>query len=56
MRMKQFYLFLLAALFSLLPSAAQQLPEFSTEEKPVWYNIQFQTGGNYLSDLSLIHI
>ena len=48
--MKQFYLFLLAALFSLLPSAAQQLPEFSTEEKPVWYNIQFQTGGNYLSD------
>ena len=50
MRMKKFYLFLLAAFFSLLPSAAQQMPDFSTEESPVWYYVQFNTGGNYLSD------
>lgn len=30
--------------------AFAQSPEFSTEDSPIWYNIQFKTGGNVLSD------
>ncbi len=46
--LKRFYL-LLAAIFAFTAINAQS-PTFSTEEAPVWYYIQFKTGGAILGD------
>lgn len=48
--MKRFTSLLLALLACLLACAQSSLPEFSTEDEPIWYSVQFKTGGNYLSD------
>lgn len=48
--MKRFTSFILALFACLLACAQSSLPEFSTEDNPIWYSVQFQTGGNYLSD------
>lgn len=43
---------LLLALCSVLWAAAQsKMPDFSTEDAPMWYSVQFKTGNNYLSDV-----
>jgi hypothetical protein len=39
------------AIFATLATYAQDvLPEFSSEASPLWYLVQFKTGGNVLSD------
>lgn len=48
--MKKFTSFILTLLVCLQVSAQSSLPEFSTEDAPIWYSVQFKTGGNYLSD------
>ena len=41
----------LFAIFATLATYAQDvLPEFSSEASPLWYFVQFKTGGNVLSD------
>lgn len=48
--MKRFYLFLCAVLVTLTTTAQGILPEFSTEENPVWYQVQFYRGSACLTD------
>ncbi len=48
--MKKIYLFLIALLTGLSASAQGTLPEFSTEDAPVWYQVQFKTGSACLAD------
>ena len=47
---KKVYLFLLAMMTSMAASAQGLLPDFSTEDAPVWYQVQFKTGGACLAD------
>lgn len=47
---KKIYLFLLAMMTALATNAQGLLPDFSTEQSPVWYQVQFKTGGAYLTD------
>lgn len=47
--MRRFTLFLSAMLVCLWVSAQGTLPEFSTEDAPVWYTVKFKTGEHYLS-------
>ena len=47
---KRFCFTLLAMIAILATNAQNALPEFSTENAPVWYYVQFNTGGNILSD------
>lgn len=48
--LKRFY-FSLIALFAVYAANAQNgLPEFSTDANPVWYSVEFKTGGNFLQD------
>lgn len=50
MNMKRLYM-LLTVLFVLTAVKAQGiLPEFSTDENPVWYKVRFKTGGACLAD------
>lgn len=48
--MKRISLFLLTLLVCLVATAQSELPTFSTESDPVWYNVQFKSGKAYLSD------
>ena len=48
--MKKLLFLFCIALASCTSKAQGVLPEFSTEEAPVWYYIQFKTGGGILSD------
>ena len=48
MRKILFFLAMMAVPF--LSKAQSALPEFSTEDAPVWYTIEFKTGGNFLTD------
>ena len=50
MKMKRLNVFLLALCVALAAGAQAVLPEFSTENNPVWYKIQFKTGSAYLTD------
>lgn len=47
---KRFCFILLATITALATNAQNALPEFSTENAPVWYYVQFNTGSNILSD------
>lgn len=47
---KKVYLFLLAMITSMTVSAQGLLPDFSTVENPVWYQVKFKTGGACLAD------
>ncbi|MCF0188707.1 MAG: glycoside hydrolase family 95 protein [Bacteroidaceae bacterium] len=40
----------LAMVFAAIAAHAQMLPEFSTADNPVWYQIQFKTGSACLAD------
>jgi len=49
--MKEKLLLFVAALLATAGAYAQAvLPEFSTEETPVWYYVQFHTGGHTMAD------
>lgn len=48
--MKKFYLFLMSFLVSLVATAQDGLPVFSTEDAPQWFSVEFKTGGAFLSD------
>ena len=48
---KKVYLFLVAMIVSLAAQAQGLLPDFSTEDAPVWYQVQFKTGGACLTDM-----
>ena len=48
--MKKFYLFLMSLLVCLVAKAQDGLPEFSTEDAPKWFSVEFKTGGAFLSD------
>lgn len=48
--MKRFTLFFLSWVACLLAMAQGTLPTFSTEDAPVWYQVKFTRGGNYLTD------
>lgn len=50
MEMKKIYMFLsfLCAFFAV--HAQEGLPQFSTEDAPVWYSVEFKTGGAFLAD------
>ena len=48
--MRRFSLFLFALFACLIAGAQSALPDFSTEEAPVYYPVKFKTGGNYLGD------
>ena len=47
--MRKLFSFLVALLTFVSVHAAVTPPTFSTEENPVWYHIQFKTGGNILN-------
>ena len=48
--MKRFTLFFMALMACIMASAQSGLPEFSTEDSPLYYSVKFKTGGNYLAD------
>ncbi len=48
--MKKTYALLLALFLCVTAAAQGVLPEFSTETDPVWYRVQFKTGGAFLAD------
>lgn len=50
--MKRITLFFFALFAIMIAKAQSTLPEFSTEENPVWYTVQFKAGGDniFLSD------
>lgn len=48
--MKKTYAFLMALFFCVAAAAQGLLPEFSTEDNPVWYRVQFKTGSAFLTD------
>ncbi len=48
--MKRIYFFLVALLAGLTVNAQGIPPEFSTEDNPVWYQVQFKTGSACLAD------
>lgn len=50
--MKRITLFFFALFAIMMAKAQSTLPEFSTEENPVWYTVQFKAGGDniFLSD------
>ena len=48
--MKRFTLFFMALLACIMASAQSGLPDFSTEDSPIYYPVKFKTGGNYLAD------
>ena len=48
--MKKFYLLLCTLLGCLTGTAQGLLPEFSTEEEPMWYYVQFKAGSACLAD------
>lgn len=48
--MKKFYLFLMSLMACFVAHAQDGLPEFSTEDAPQWFSVEFKTGGAYLSD------
>ena len=48
--MKKFYLLLCTLLGCLTGTAQGLLPEFSTEEDPMWYYVQFKAGSACLAD------
>lgn len=50
--MKRITTFLFALFACLMAAAQDALPEFSTEESPKWYSVQFNQGDAYLSDNS----
>ncbi len=47
--MRKFYAFLVTWLVG-LAAVAQSLPEFSTEDSPVWYSVQFKSGSARLAE------
>ena len=47
---KKVYLFLLAMITSMTVGAQGLLPDFSTEDAPVWYQVQFKNGSACLAD------
>jgi len=47
---KKFYLFLTALLALTGVRAQVVVPQFSTEDAPVWYTLEFKTGGHFLED------
>ena len=47
---KKVYLFLLAMITSMTVSAQGLLPDFSSEDAPIWYQVQFKAGGACLAD------
>ncbi len=49
--MKKFTLLMLMLFVCLWAGAQSKLPDFSTEDEPVWYTVQFKTGSAYLSDV-----
>ena len=48
--MKRFTLFFLALFACLMVGAQSSLPDFSTEDSPVYYPVKFKSGGAYLGD------
>lgn len=48
--LKKLHLSLFVLFMALAAYAQNSLPEFSSEESPLWYYVQFKTGGNVLSD------
>ena len=48
--MRRFTLFFLALFACLMAGAQSYLPDFSTEDSPMYLPVKFQRGGNYLSD------
>ena len=48
--MKRFTLFFLALFACLMVGAQSSLPDFSTEDSPVFYPVKFKSGGTYLGD------
>lgn len=48
--MKNIFSLLILLLTCIAGRAQSTLPEFSTIDDPIWYSVQFKTGGNYLSD------
>lgn len=48
--MKRFTLFFMALMACIMASAQSGLPDFSTEDSPIYYPVKFKTGGNYLAD------
>ena len=48
--MKKTYALLLVLFLCVTAAAQGVLPEFSTETDPVWYRVQFKTGGAFLAD------
>lgn len=48
--MKRFTLFFMALMACIMASAQSGLPDFSTEDSPLYYSVKFKTGGNYLAD------
>ncbi len=48
--MKRICFFLMTLMGWFVANAQGELPEFSTEGNPVWYQVKFKTGGAYLED------
>ncbi len=51
--MKRIFFFLTALMTCLCTSAQGTPPDFSTEDAPAWYRVQFKTGSAYLTDKGL---
>lgn len=48
--MKRFFLYLMSLVACLTVSAQNGLPQFSTEDSPKYYSVEFKTGGAFLGD------